>query len=353
MNEDKINDIFNQVKTTLPKLGNLKDLETFKLSVLGKKGMLSQVFYNLSELFKTNKDKGNLPALIKVQSLANNVKKEIINLFTTHELILQKQAKIQKMEDNKEDIYQPPVKVNLGNLHPLTLIENEIKDILNLLGFKINQGPEVVTTNQNFTKLNIDKNHPAREEQDTLYFTPDLILRTHTSPEQIAILESCQKFPIKIIVPGNVYRNDDDDATHSHQFNQMEGLWVDDNVQMSDLKATLIYLLKKLFGKNIKTRFRPSHFPFTEPSAEVDMSCLFCQQKGCRICKYSGWIEVLGAGMVHPQVLKNCGINPQKYQGFAFGLGIDRLAMLKYKINDIRLFYTNDLRFLKQFNKEQ
>ncbi len=348
-----IKNIEQEFLQELKKIANKDDLEKTRIKFLGKKAKLFSIINEISLGFKKAKDKKDHLKLVQIQKDVNHIKKAMIQKLEEKTRAIAAKVIEAKMLKNKEDYSWPGVKIFQGNLHPLTLVENQINDCLKLLGFKVKQGKEVVSTEENFTKLNIGKNHPAREEQDTLYFNSELILRTHTSPVQIETMENHKEFPIKILVPGFVYRNDDDDATHSHQFSQMEGLWVGENVKMSDLKATLIYLLKDLFGQKVKTRFRPSHFPFTEPSVEVDINCLFCNFKGCKICKYTSWIEILGAGMVHPQVLRNCQIDPNKYQGFAFGLGLDRLAMLKYKIDDIRMFYTNDLRFLKQFNKEQ
>ena len=348
-----IKKVQKEFETALASINNAVDLEKIRVKFLGKKSELFLIVAQISSGFKKAKSKEEHQKLVDVQKQISQIKVQMNKQLDAKTKVIIHQAIKTKMKDNKVDYSWPGVNVSGGNYHPLTLIENEVKNCLKFLGFKVIQGPEVVTTTQNFSKLNIDEDHPAREEQDTLYFNSELILRTHTSPMEIETMEKHPYFPIKILVPGFVYRNDDDDATHSHQFSQMEGMWIGEKVQMSDLKGTLIFLLKHLFGPKIKTRFRPAHFPFTEPSAEVDISCLFCNFKGCRICKYTSWIEVLGAGMTHPQVLRNCNIDPDKYQGFAFGLGLDRLAMLKYKINDIRLFYTNDLRFLKQFNKEQ
>ena len=348
-----IKKVQKEFETALAPVDNAVDLEKVRVKFLGKKSEIFSFVAQISSGFKKAKNKVEHQKLIDLQKQISQIKAQMNDQLEAKTKVIVQKGIQTKMEANKVDYSWPGVNVNQGNYHPLTLIENEVKNCLKFLGFKVIQGPEVVTTTQNFSKLNIDEDHPAREEQDTLYFNSELILRTHTSPMEIETMEKYPHFPIKILVPGFVYRNDDDDATHSHQFSQMEGMWIGEKVQMSDLKGTLIFLLKHLFGPKIKTRFRPAHFPFTEPSAEVDISCLFCNFKGCRICKYTSWIEVLGAGMTHPQVLRNCNIDPDKYQGFAFGLGLDRLAMLKYKINDIRLFYTNDLRFLKQFNKEQ
>ncbi|HAZ38036.1 MAG TPA: phenylalanine--tRNA ligase subunit alpha, partial [Clostridiaceae bacterium] len=236
----------------------------------------------------------------------------------------------------------------IGGVHPLTKVLDEIQEIFLGMGFSVAEGPEVELDYYNFEALNIPKNHPARDEQDTFYIKDGVVLRTQTSPVQIREMEK-SKPPIRIIAPGRVYRSDAVDATHSPMFTQIEGLVVDEGITMSDLKGTLDTFAKRFFGESTKTKFRPHHFPFTEPSAEVDVSCFACGGKGCRICKNSGWIEILGCGMVHPDVLRRGKIDPEKYSGFAFGMGLERLAMIKYGIDDIRLFYENDLRFLKQF----
>ena len=242
----------------------------------------------------------------------------------------------------------PSKNLNLGSVHPITQIIDEVKEIFLGMGYSIADGPEVETTHYNFDQLNTPADHPARDLQDTFYITEDVILRTQTSPVQARVMEN-QKPPIKIICPGAVYRSDTLDATHSPVFHQVEGLVVDKNIKMSDLKGTLEAFAVKCLGPNTKVRFRPHHFPFTEPSAEADVSCFVCGGKGCRVCKGEGWIELLGCGMVHPKVLENCGINSEEYSGFAFGFGVERIAMAKFGIDDLRLLYENDVRFLKQF----
>ena len=249
------------------------------------------------------------------------------------------------------DVTLPARKIKQGNHHPLTRIIEEMEDIFIGLGYKVAEGPEVETDNYNFEKLNLPKGHPARDMQDSFYITEEILLRTHTSPVQARTMEKHEgKGPVKIICPGKVYRRDNDDATHSHQFMQIEGLVIDENISMSDLKGTLEVFVKKIFGQDREIRLRPSFFPFTEPSVEVDLSCKICHGKGCNVCKQTGWIEILGGGMVHPRVLEMSGFDSKKYSGFAFGIGVERIAMLKYGVDDIRHFYTNDLRFLKQFS---
>jgi len=242
----------------------------------------------------------------------------------------------------------PGKKQTMGKKHPLSLTLDQVNDIFLSMGFSIEEGPEVEFDHYNFEALNIPKDHPARGEQDTFYINDNIVLRTQTSPIQIRTMEN-QKPPIKMIAPGKVYRSDAVDATHSPIFYQIEGLVVAENITFGDLKGTLEMFIQKMFGDDMKVKFRPHHFPFTEPSAEMDATCFVCGGKGCKVCKGSGWIEIVGCGMVHPQVLRNCGIDPEKYSGFAFGFGLDRIVMLKYGIEDIRLLYESDMRFLNQF----
>ena len=254
----------------------------------------------------------------------------------------------EKLKKEVIDVTLPGRKNELGRLHPLTRVLDELKDIFIGLGFKIAEGPEVEYDYYNFEALNIPKNHPARDTQDTFYIEDNIVLRTQTSPMQVRVMEK-QKPPIRIIAPGRVYRNDAQDATHSPVFHQVEGLVIDKGVTMADLKGTLEAFIKALYGESARVRFRPHHFPFTEPSAEMDVSCFVCGGEGCRVCKGEGFIEILGCGMVHPKVLANCGIDPEVYSGFAFGVGLERIAMGRYNIDDLRLFFENDLRFLRQF----
>jgi len=274
----------------------------------------------------------------KMEALINNKRQELANLQV-----------LKQLENEAIDVTLDGKKINSGGVHPLMQVSNEIEDICLGMGYSIADGPEVEMDLYNFEMLNLPKGHPAREMQDSFYIDSSTLLRTHTSPVQVRTLLKAQGKPVKIICPGKVYRRDNDDATHSHQFMQIEGLVVDKNITMSDLKGTLLSLSQKMFGTDMKIRFRPSFFPFTEPSVEVDVTCFKCHGEGCSLCKSSGWIEVLGAGMVHPNVLRMAGYDPEVYQGFAFGMGIERIAMLRYGIDDIRNFYTNDIRFLKQF----
>ena len=254
----------------------------------------------------------------------------------------------ERLKNEVIDVTMPGKKRPAGSLHPLTQVLNEIKDIALGMGFEIAEGPEIELDYYNFEALNIPKNHPARDTQDTFYISDNVVLRTQTSPMQIRVMEN-KKPPLRIIAPGRVYRSDAVDATHSPIFHQIEGLVVDKGITMADLKGTLEVFIKSLYGQNTRLRFRPHHFPFTEPSAEVDISCFVCGGEGCRVCKGEGWIEILGCGMVHPKVLRTCGIDPEVYSGFAFGLGLERIAMGMYDIDDMRLLYENDARFLKQF----
>ena len=257
-----------------------------------------------------------------------------------------------KLRSEAIDITLPSTKIRVGSINPITKIINEVEDLFVSMGYDVLEGPEVESDLYNFEMLNLPKGHPARDTQDSFYITSDTLLRTQTSPVQVrTMLQNIEKTPIRIICPGKTYRKDNDDATHSHQFTQIEGLVVDKNISMSDLKGTLEIFAKRMFGSSREIRFRPSYFPFTEPSIEVDVSCFNCGGKGCNICKNTGWIEILGAGMVHPNVLNMCGYDSDKFTGFAFGIGPERIAMLKYGITDIRNFYTNDMRFLKEFDK--
>ncbi len=316
------------------------DLEQIKIKYLGKKGELTAVLRGMGALSAEERP--------QIGQLANEIRADI------EEAIAQKrqQAKAialeKQLRDEKLDVTMPGAPVPTGHLHPLTHVQRELEDIFIGLGFSIVEGPEVELDYYNFQALNIPENHPARDTQDTFYITDSILLRSQTSPVQVRTMEH-RKPPIRIISPGRVYRSDALDATHSPLFHQLEGLVVDRGITMGDLKGTLEIFAKKMFGKSTRIRFRPHHFPFTEPSAEVDVSCYVCGGKGCRLCKGEGWIEILGAGMVHPFVLSNCGIDPEIYSGFAFGMGIERIAMKAYSIDDIRLFYENDERFLAQF----
>lgn len=315
-------------------------LEALRIKYLGKKGELTAVLRGMGQLSPEERP--------VVGQIANEVRAEIEAAITEKKANLADAALDAKLIAEKLDVTVPGKKSRVGHRHPLTLVQRDMEDIFIGMGFSIAEGPEVEYDYYNFQALNIPENHPARDTQDTFYITDKILLRSQTSPVQARTME-VQKPPIRIISPGRVYRSDAMDATHSPLFHQMEGLVVDKGITMGDLKGMLETFAKQEFGEETKVRFRPHHFPFTEPSAEVDISCFMCGGKGCRLCKGEGWIEILGAGMVHPNVLRNCGIDPEVYSGFAFGMGVERIAMLKYHVDDIRHFYDNDVRFIEQF----
>lgn len=317
-----------------------KELNELKVKYLGKKGELTVVLRGMGALSPEERP--------IIGSLVNQVRDELESLVQKKEKEFKRKELEKKLETENIDVTEPSKKVNLGSLHPITQIIQEVEEIFLGMGYQIADGPEVEKAIYNFDKLNTPPDHPARDVQDTFYITDDIVLRSQTSPVQARVMEN-QKPPIKIICPGAVYRSDSVDATHSPVFHQIEGLVVDKNIAMTDLKGTLEMFAKKCLGENTKIRFRPHHFPFTEPSAEADVSCFVCGGKGCRVCKGEGWIELLGCGMVHPNVLTYCGIDPEEYSGFAFGFGVERIAMAKFGIEDMRLLYENDARFLKQF----
>ncbi|WP_257346501.1 phenylalanine--tRNA ligase subunit alpha [Pseudalkalibacillus decolorationis] len=323
---------------------SLKELQDIRVQYLGKKGPITEVLRGM----------GQLPAdeRPKMGQLANDVREAITSKLDENIKKLERAKLDEQLANETIDVTLPGRPIRKGNAHPLTAVIEEIEDLFIGMGFSVAEGPEVETDYYNFEALNLPKNHPARDMQDSFFITEDFLLRTQTSPVQARTMERHKgKGPVKIISPGKVYRRDTDDATHSHQFMQIEGLMVDENVRMSDLKGILTTFAQKLFGEEREIRLRPSFFPFTEPSVEVDVSCFKCNGKGCPICKRTGWIEILGAGMVHPNVLEMAGFDPKVYTGFAFGMGPERIAMLKYGIEDIRHFYANDLRFLQQFNR--
>ena len=316
------------------------NLEQIKIKYLGKKGELTAVLRGMGALSPEERP--------LVGQLANEIRAQIENAIAEKATLAQAAALEKQLKDEKLDVTMPATPVANGHIHPLTQVQRHLEDIFIGMGFSIVEGPEVELDYYNFQALNIPENHPARDTQDTFYISDNILLRSQTSPVQVRTMEH-MKPPIRIISPGRVYRSDALDSTHSPLFHQLEGLVVDKGITMGDLKGTLEIFAKKMFGESTRIRFRPHHFPFTEPSAEVDVSCYVCGGKGCRLCKGEGWIEILGAGMVHPFVLSNCGIDPEEYSGFAFGLGIERIAMKAYSVDDIRLFYENDQRFLEQF----
>ena len=318
---------------------DLAALQQIKSRFTGKKGLLTEKLKALSALSPEEKR--------SYGKLVNEIKEFIEGTVREKELALKEIEKENRLLNEKIDITLPGKPVLFGRKHPINQILSEIKDIFVSMGFGIEEGPEVELDYYNFEALNLPKDHPARDMQDTFYVSDDVVLRTHTSPVQVRVMEK-KKPPLKIIAPGKVYRCDSD-VSHTAMFHQVEGLMVDTGVTFSDLKGVLELFIHSFFGKDTPVRFRPSYFPFTEPSAEVDIGCIFCSGKGCRVCKTTGWLEVLGCGMVNPRVFEMSGYQPDEYTGFAFGMGVERMTMLKYSIDDIRLFYENDLRFLKQF----
>lgn len=316
------------------------DLEALRVRYLGKKGELTAVLRGMAGLSPDERP--------VVGQLANKVRAEIENAIAERTAVQKQKALEAQLLAERVDVTAPGAAPAIGHNHPLTVVRRDLEEIFLGLGFSIAEGPEVEYDYYNFQALNIPENHPARDTQDTFYITDNILLRSQTSPVQVRVMEK-QKPPIRIVSPGRVYRSDDVDATHSPLFHQFEGLVVDRGITMGDLKGMLELFAKNMFGADTRIRFRPHHFPFTEPSSEVDVSCFACGGKGCRLCKGEGWIEILGAGMVHPHVLSGCGIDPEEYSGFAFGLGIERIALLKYHIDDMRLLYENDIRFISQF----
>ena len=319
---------------------SIEAVENLRVKYLGKKGELTAILKEMGKLSKEER-----PVIGQV---ANTVRESIEGAITSKKEEAKAIEKAKKLAEEVIDVTMPAKPVKVGKKHPISQIIDEVSDIFMGMGFSIAEGPEVETVENNFDALNAPKDHPSRDMSDTFYINSELLLRTQTSPVQVRTMKS-QELPIKIISPGRCFRFDAPDATHSPMFHQIEGLVVGKDVTMAQLKGTLNMFVKKLFGENTKTKFRPHNFPFTEPSAEVDVTCFKCEGAGCPMCKGEGWIEILGAGMVHPNVLRNCGIDPEVYSGFAFGMGVDRITMLKYEIDDIRLLFENDMRFLDQF----
>lgn len=324
----------------LESASDLKTLEDLRIQILGKKGALTAIL----------KQMGGLSAEERpvIGAYANAVRESLENILCEKTELLKSSGLADKLKSEAIDVTMPGKKRHIGTLHPLTIVQKEIEEIFLGMGFSVVEGPEVEDQYYNFEALNIPKDHPARDEQDTFYITDNIMLRSQTSPVQIRTMEN-QKPPLRIIAPGRVYRSDAVDATHSPVFHQIEGLMVDKGITMSDLKGTLENLAKALYGPDSVVRFRPHHFQFTEPSAEMDTQCYVCHGSGCKVCKGEGWIELLGCGMVHPKVLERGGIDPNVYSGFAFGMGLERVAMRRFGIEDLRMFYENDLRFLSQF----
>ena len=345
--KEKLEEIKSRAKEELDKIQNLQELQDLKVKLLGKKSELSNMLKSLGELSAEERP--------KVGNMVNGVRKEIEENMAKVEEKLKEATLNQKLEKEKIDITMPSTKITRGSKHPINRVIEEIQDLFVSMGYDVVDGPELETDEFCFERLNLPEGHPARDMQDSFYITNEYLLRTQTSAVQArTMLANTEKSPIRMVCTGKTYRREDD-ATHSHQFNQVEGLVIDKkelNVSLADLKGTLEVFVRKLIGANSELRFRPSYFPFTEPSYEVDVTCFKCGGKGCPLCKKTGWIEVLGAGMVHPNVLKMNGYDPNVYSGFAFGTGIDRLAMFKYGITDMRYLYTNDVKFLSQFDRK-
>ncbi len=335
-----------EIISKINEVTEMNTLNELKVLYLGKKSELSQAMSQM----------GKLPPEERAAfgQKINGMKKTISDAIDNKKVLLEEEILNKRLASEKIDISLDGEDFNSASKTVNNIVIDEIIDICTGMGYQVAEGPEVELDLYNFELLNLPQNHPARDMQDTFYIDEKTLLRTHTSPVQARVMQTCNGVgPVKIICPGKVYRRDDDDATHSHQFMQIEGLVIDKNITMADLKGTLDLLAKKMFGEKRTIRLRSSYFPFTEPSVEVDVSCYACDGKGCNICKGTGWIEILGAGMVHPNVLRMSGFNPEVYQGFAFGIGVERIAMLRYGIDDIRHLYQNDLRFVKQFNKEK
>ena len=342
--EEKIKQIRVKAEDEISKIETIHDLNEVKVKILGKKGELTEILRGMGSLTPEERP--------VIGNLVNKVRDEIEGLITSKETKLKKKELQEKLQSEKIDVTLPATKVKRGSKHPLNRIIEEVEDLFVSMGYDVVSGPELETDEYCFERLNLPKGHPARDMQDSFYITTEYLLRTQTSAVQArAMMANTEKTPIRIIVPGKTYRREDD-ATHSHQFNQVEGLVVDKNISFADLKGTLEIFMRKMLGENTQLRFRPSYFPFTEPSYEVDVTCFKCGGKGCNLCKQTGWIELLGSGVVHPNVLRMNGYDPDVYSGFAFGTGLDRLAMFKYGITDMRLLYTNDVKFLSQFDRK-
>ncbi len=338
--KEKLDKIKEEALVKISESGTLDKLNEIRVAYLGKKGELTEVLKGMKDVVAEERP--------KVGQFVNDTRKAIEEKLEEMKNSLAKEAREKQLAEEVIDVTLPAKKNSVGHRHPNTIALEEVERIFVGMGYEVVEGPEVEYDYYNFEALNIPANHPAKDEQDTFYINDEIVLRTQTSPVQARVMEQ-GKLPIRMIAPGRVFRADEVDATHSPSFHQIEGLVIDKNVTFADLKGTLAEFAKELFGENTKVKFRPHHFPFTEPSAEVDVTCFKCGGKGCRMCKGSGWIEILGCGMVHPNVLKMSGIDPEEHTGFAFGVGLERIALLKYEIDDMRLLYENDTRFLKQF----
>ena len=338
--KEKLKQIKEEALKQIREAGAPDALNDVRVNILGKKGALTALLKGMKDIAPEDRP--------KVGQLVNETRQEIETVLDGARKKMEQIIREEKMKEEIIDVTLPAKKNSVGHRHPITIALEEVERIFIGMGYEVVEGPEVETDYYNFEALNIPADHPARDEQDTFYVSGDILLRTQTSPVQARVMEK-GKLPIRMIAPGRVFRSDEVDATHSPSFHQIEGLVVDKNITFADLKGTLAEFAKELFGEDTKVKFRPHHFPFTEPSAEVDVSCFKCQGAGCRFCKGSGWIEILGCGMVHPHVFEMCGIDPEEYTGFAFGIGLERISLLKYEIDDMRLLYENDIRFLKQF----
>lgn len=338
--KDKLKKILDDAMTQIDSSEHLDRLNEIKVSFLGKKGELTSVLKAMKDVAPEDRP--------KVGQLVNEARKAIEEKLDEKRDIFEKAVLEEKLKSETIDVTLPGKKLAMGHSHPNTITLEEVEDIFVGMGYEVVEGPEVEYDYYNFEALNIPDNHPAKDEQDTFYITKDILLRSQTSSVQVHEMEK-GKLPIKMIAPGRVFRSDEVDATHSPTFHQIEGLVIDKNITFADLKGTLQEFAKRLFGEDTKVKFRPHHFQFTEPSAEMDVTCFKCGGKGCRFCKGSGWVEILGCGMVHPHVLEMSGIDPEEYTGFAFGVGLERITLFKYEIDDMRLLYENDTRFLKQF----
>lgn len=337
----KLNEIQTNTERLLQEAASVENLNDIKVRMLGRKGEVTLLLKSLKNLNPDEK--------IEIGRAANDLKMRLEQMINEKLTEIKNEQLKKRLAEEKLDVTLPGIPVMKGSLHPLTRVYEEIRDIFLCMGFNIAEGPEIEWDYYNFEALNVPKDHPARDMQDTFYIDDDILLRTHTSPVQVRTMEkAAPRLPVRIIVPGKVYRKDDD-ATHSPMFQQVEGLVLDQRVTLADLKGTLMHFAREMFEADLKVRFRPSFFPFTEPSAEMDISCVICKGEGCRVCSYTGWLEILGSGMVNPIVLSYGGYDQEQVTGFAFGMGIERIAMLKYGINDLRLFFDNDKRFLKQF----
>lgn len=338
--KEKLQKIREEAMERIKGSDGLEQLNEVRVAYLGKKGQLTAVLKGMKDVAAEERP--------TVGQLVNDTRAHIERFLEETKTRMEQVLQEKQLEEEVIDVTLPAAKMETGHRHPNTIALEEVQRIFIGMGYEVVEGPEVEYDEYNFTKLNIPEDHPAKDEQDTFYISKDIVLRTQTSPVQARVMEQ-GKLPIRMIAPGRVFRSDEVDATHSPSFHQIEGLVVDKNITFADLKGTLEEFARQLFGPETKTKFRPHHFPFTEPSAEVDVSCFKCKGSGCRFCKGSGWIEILGCGMVHPHVLEMCGVDPEKYTGFAFGVGLERIALLKYEIDDMRLLYENDVRFLRQF----